>query len=507
MHSLRNLIARIPRPHGGYRGRPFASSLSGRLWGALFLLCLSAPASAQVNYKAMEKAFGMILRKYPLYADSVAKRMVEKYRRQPEVYAGVARAYFFAGGEDKADDYLARCLHVDTLYAPAYVLRGDMALSRRDTLEAARWFRTAATVKPREPEGYLRYVELMATRDMQASLAVLDSMKHHCPGYPVGLLQASVFYFGGQFDRAIALYKEAPADKMTDGDYLKYAASHYFSQQYQQGLDVANEGLARYDQSVPLYRMKFYNLAELKDYKGSLAAGTYLLKRYEATKGASYRDVMYYGVVNNRAGNRYTAIDVFASVLNNDSTYCTELTQADLDDASQKVRDIMTEVKASGDYDEAAKLYSYYLSKRRRVSAYDDYQAARIYMDKLEHALEVHEGVDEAYGEFDTAFSQLEQKHADWDQMDLIYYYHGVYATNVRDTLAANGAALPYYTRMIAIVEGKQLTDRERSMLKTAYTYMAYYYNSQNDQAEARKYFRRLLVVDPENAAARRYLG
>ncbi len=471
------------------------------------LLSLSMPASAQVNYKAMEKAFGMILRKYPLYADSVAKRMVEKYRHKPEVYAGVARAYFFAGGEEKAEDYLAHCIHVDTLYAPAYVLRGDMALSKRDTVEAARWFKTAATVKPTEPEGYLRYVELMATRDMQASLTMLDSMKLKCPGYPVGLLQASVLYFGGQFDRAIALYKEAPADKMTDGDYLKYAASHYFTQQYQQSLDIANEGLARFEQSVPLYRMRFYNLAELKDYKGSLAAGTYLLKRYEATKGASYRDVMYYGVVNNRAGNPYTAIDVFVSVLNNDSTYCTELTQADLDDASQKIREIMAEVKASGDYDGAAKLYAYYLSKRRRVSAYDDYQAARIYMDKLEHTISVRQGVDEAYDEFDRAFSSLEQKHADWDQMDLIYYYHGVYATNVKDSLATNGAALPFFTRMIAIVEGKQLTDREKSMLRTAYTYMAYYYNSQEDQAEARKYFRRLLVVDPENAVAKKYLG
>jgi hypothetical protein len=67
------------------------------------------------------------------------------------VYAGVARAYFFAGGEEKAEDYLAHCIHVDTLYAPAYVLRGDMALSKRDTVEAARCSRRLPPSSPPSP--------------------------------------------------------------------------------------------------------------------------------------------------------------------------------------------------------------------------------------------------------------------------------------------------------------------------------------------------------------------
>lgn len=180
---------------------------------------------AQVNYKAMEQAFTMILHKYPFQADSVACRMIKKYQKQPTVYVGIARAYFRNQSKSKAEKYIAAALHLDTLFAPAYVLKGDMALFARDTTKAAEWYKAAVKANPHESSGYLKYVEAVAPTNTLAAISMLDSMKIGCPDYPVNLAQAAVLYSSGNFAKASDIYSSTDKNILSEDDITKYAAA------------------------------------------------------------------------------------------------------------------------------------------------------------------------------------------------------------------------------------------------------------------------------------------
>ena len=462
---------------------------------------------AQVNYKAMEQAFTMILHKYPFQADSVAYRMVKKYQKQPTVYVGIARAYFRNQSKSKAEKYIAVALHIDTLFAPAYVLKGDMALFARDTTKAAEWYKTAVKANPHESSGYLKYVEVVAPTNTLAAIAMLDSMKIGCPDYPVNLAQAAVLYSSGNFAKASDIYSSMNKNILSEDDIAKYAASLYFQQQFQNSLNITYEGLARFPKCMPLNRMAFYNLAELKNYKESMAYGEKLMAELRGTGKASYRDVMYYAVVNDLTGNHLKAVDTFTDIINGDTTYCASLTMDDLKDAQSHINDIISNLKSADKYDEASTLYQHFLSSKKHTTAYDEYIYSEIYKDRMDKAIK--EGKDElqAYKQLDSVYTTFEKKYPTWNQIDLVYYYHASYCTEVLDPQASNGNALPIYLQLIKIEEPKQLTDREKRMLKTTYMYVGYYYNSIKKSALAKEYMRKLLIVDPTNVDAKRILG
>jgi tetratricopeptide (TPR) repeat protein len=472
----------------------------------LAMFAANVAAQAQVNYSAMEKAFAIILHKYPFQADSVAYRMIKKYKKQPTVYVCIARAYFRNQNNGKAEKYIAEALHQDTLFAPAYVLKGDMALFARDTTQAAQWYQTAIKANPHEASSYLKYVEVVAPRNAAAAIAMLDSMKIGCPYYPVNLAQAAVLYSSGDFAKASVVYSGVEKDLMTDEDRTKYAASLYFLQDFQNSLDVTREAMERYPRYLPLDRMAFYDLAELKKYDEALSYGEKLMEGLHGTGKASYRDVMYYGVVNDMCGNHVKAIDVFTCILNEDTTYCASFTSDDLKDAQSHINSIISKVKADSGFNEAKNLYQHFMANKKRTTAYDEYMYTDIYKDLLDKAIDSGQGQQEAYNRLDSVYTDFEKKYPTWNQIDLVYYYHASYCAEINDPQVNNGSALLLYQQLIKTDEPQQLTSREKRMLKNAYLYIGYYYVSQNQMTRAKDYFRKLLIVDPDNSDAKRIL-
>ena len=479
-----------------------------KLYVILFLTIATAiPAAAQVNFKALDEAFSIILHKYPFQADSVAYCMTKKYKNEPSVYVGIARGYFENQANDIAEKYLAIAMHVDTTYAQSYILKGDMAIFAKDTTSAADWYKTAIKMDPHNADGYLKYSELMAERDPASAIAMLDSMKVGCPDYPADLAQASVLFSTGDFARASVKYDGIDKNMMNDNDLAKYAYSLYSLQTYDKSLDVVNYGLQHYPNSIPMNRMAFYNLARLNKYDESLKYGDKIMNALKGTGMASYLDIKIFGNVNLLKGVHSKAIGIFTDVLNGDTTYCSKLTNDNIKDAQNQVNKIILDVQDKGDFNSATALYQQFLSNKKRTGPYDEYTFTNIYRSKMDDALDANKNIKETYNQLDSVYRAFEDKYPQWNQMDVIYYYHAAYCTRVLDPNSTNGAAASIYTKLIKLDEAKQLTDNVKAFLKNAYTYLAFYNLTQEHTKRAKEYFRKLLIVDPENVDAKHILG
>ncbi len=105
----------------------------------------------------------------------------------------------------------------------------------------------------------------------------------------------------------------------------------------------------------------------------------------------------------------------------------------------------------------------------------------------------------------DSVFNVLSQKLPDWP---ISYYWRGssLYNAYSRDENIEKGISLPYFEKFVELGAGKD--DTPKGYLRTAYNYLAVYYqNTAGDNARAKENWEKLLELDPNNATAKEALG
>jgi tetratricopeptide (TPR) repeat protein len=104
----------------------------------------------------------------------------------------------------------------------------------------------------------------------------------------------------------------------------------------------------------------------------------------------------------------------------------------------------------------------------------------------------------------DSVFGLYEAKYPEQD----FGYYWRARSDAAIDTAMATGMAVPHYLKLIEI-DGKDTTNKtNRKHLVESYGYIAAYKaNTEKDYAGAIDYFEKLLVLNPENTDAQRYVA
>jgi len=104
----------------------------------------------------------------------------------------------------------------------------------------------------------------------------------------------------------------------------------------------------------------------------------------------------------------------------------------------------------------------------------------------------------------DSVFGVYETKYPDQD----FGYYWRARSDAAIDTAMRTGLAIPHYQKLIEFAEKDTANKTNRKHLIESYGYIAAYKaNTEKDYAGAIDYFEKLLVLDPTNSDARRYIG
>lgn len=86
-------------------------------------------------------------------------------------------------------------------------------------------------------------------------------------------------------------------------------------------------------------------------------------------------------------------------------------------------------------------------------------------------------------------------------------YYWQARSNAAIDTLLTEGRAVPYYEKLIEVVNGDSATAGDKKWLIEAYTYLAAYEtNIEQDYTGAKEYLDKIIELDPENGNAKKYI-
>lgn len=472
----------------------------------LFLLSPLSVVYGQTNLKAMEQALAEVLHKYSVQADTVANRLSEKFSKRPDYQVAIARSYYRNQNRSKANVFLGKALKLNSHFAPAFLLQGDMAAFDRDTMKALTCYQQAIEADGKNIEAYQRYVETAAHSHPKEAIAMLEKMGKALPGVNTELSQAFILFSNSQFHQAAEQYARVDSAKMDEDNLWRYAFALYFDNRYEESSRVALQGLKKYPSQPRLHRVLLYDGVQLKKYQEAYDHGCQFRALQQKADGLKLNvlDYVYQVSASNGIRNYDESMRTFAEFLNNDSTWDSE----DRKTMNKQLTATLDGMKAGGEYDLAAKEYRLFLTLRSHTQPYDWYLLTQIYLTKLQDAIDLHQGEKEAYADLDKAYNEFDAKYGYWDQIDILYYYHAAYCTQVLDPEAKAGTAVPLYQKLIDYIQKrKDHQDRWKNMLRDAWSYMAFYSYHQNRIKDTVYYARKVLTVDPNNVNARKIIS
>jgi tetratricopeptide (TPR) repeat protein len=385
------------------------------------------------------------------FAIELLQKAIERDDKNPALYVALGDAYRKANNSSEGYKAYRQALDVGNAYAPALYNMGDIFLSQKNR------------------EMYLEYFNRAANAD---------------PDYAPALYRLYTFYFNYNPTKALEYYR-------------KYMAN-------------ADKGL-----------QNEYDLADLnylnKDYRGAVAkAGSIVNKQGEKTKPRLYKLIGYSTAALNDSAkalqwmHRYFAHESDSNLLAKDYDILAKLY---LSQEGKRDSAVIAYAKAAELVQEETERYPYYKEVAELYKEQKDFSNEAAWMQRYYSGNNKATNVDlfnwalahYRAGEFDHADSVFGVYVAKYPEQSFGYYWQA--RTNAaRDEGMKEGLAIPYYEKLVAILEKEEMTENNKRWLLEAYNYMAAYEtNTEKDYTEAIGYFDKVLELDPEDREAKKY--
>lgn len=465
------------------------------LAGAL-MLSVGTAAMAQDN-KATIQAAAAIIKGKPADLQDQLKDIYKKNKKNAEVLVGVGRALFEANDTANAKAYADYALKANGKYAPAYILKGDIAaMDETGGGEAANQYSQAIYFDPKDPTAYIRYANVYRKTSPTEAVAKLEELRTQRPDIAVDAKAAHIYFLENQFDNAISYYAKANRANLTDGELTEYAMSYYFLGKNAESLDVAKTGYARNAKYGAFARLALFNSTDLKDYDNALAYADQLFNKCDSVK-FSYMDYTYAGNAYKGKKDYAKAIEMYEKALGEQFDSKTK--------RAGVVKELADAYKQSDDYDNAIKYYKQFLDDAEKPSAMDRVGLASIYILMADAEKTDVEKRNATFKEAEAVYKQLLADTPDAEEYALLKIAQ---VNSYMDPETKEGLAKPYYEKLSGIIEARAEKDKtDNNRLVECYRYLGYYYMVANDKANSDTYWKKILEIDPENAIAKQALG
>ena len=150
------------------------------LAGAL-LISAAAPSMAQSDTKALQaQVTEMIKTKGPDF-DKQVKQLYKDNKKDPSALLAIGRAFYNAKDYTNANAFADYALAKDSKCAPAFLLKGDICVSKDDAGGAAENYQQAKYFAPKDPEGYYKYAMILRGRSPQEAVDNLEDLRKQRP--------------------------------------------------------------------------------------------------------------------------------------------------------------------------------------------------------------------------------------------------------------------------------------------------------------------------------------
>ncbi|HCO67513.1 MAG TPA: hypothetical protein DIT04_07140 [Dysgonomonas sp.] len=426
---------------------------------------------------------------------NIAKK---KDKKDVAVLVAIAEAYYDNNLKDKGDKALEEARKANKKSPLIYILEGDL---KKDPGAAAGMYAQAINFDPNYTVAYIKTAQVYETVNPTVAEEMLIKAIELNPNYTLAYKMLGDMYYknNGQYRKAIDAYQKYFAQGAYDiQDLTRYAASLYFTEQYDEAKRLINEGIAKDPNNFVLNRLLMYSYLQSKDYTNGLAAAH---KFFSLDRGESeyiVQDHMTYGELLSKNDQLDKALEQYDLAIKLDPS------------KSTVYKEIAVACADGGQYGDAAKYYQQYVDNadQELLEATDFFNLGRYAYIAGTNAQRDSTLVDAAVVgknyllQADKAFSTVSERIPD----TYLGYFWRARANAALDPETTEGLAKPYYEKVIEILEAKGDLGSE---IIEAYRYMSYYYylswdksKSDSDKEQIRNYSEKLLAVDPNNSVA-----
>lgn len=467
------------------------------LMGAL-VLGSAAPATAQDNKAITEQVSKMVKAKGADFKDQV-KQLYKDNKKNPEALVAIGRAFLNEKDTENALLFADYALKRDGKYAKAFILKGDIAVSKDDAGLAAENYQQAKYFDPMDPDGYYKYAMILRGRSPEEAVANLEELRARRPDYPVDALCGRIYYIAQNYEKAESYYdKVADKSKLSDEDVTYYAMSTWLLGKREKSIDICKMGLARDPRRSGWNRIAFYNYTDLKKTPEALDYADRLFNKSDSAHFIG-EDYIYHGTVLQQAERWDEAIRAYeqAAELNKGNDKQLSLINKNLSDVYLKKGDAGKAVEYFEKSFDAAHPTMDNLDNLGTL--YGTIASQKLQAGDQAGAVEAFKKADNTYAEMMKAFPNYENYGN---------FMRGQINANL-DPDSKQGLAKPYYEALATALEAKaEKNESELSMLKQAYLYLIVYeFNVMKSKDNAKAFAAKLLVIDPENEVAKQVNG
>lgn len=476
---------------------------------ALMTMC-ALPAKAQRNDPdAAVKALTKVIKKWNISPNNLERAVEDicsKYKKEPSVYNGAAEAFWWNGADSaRAIKYANKAIAIDSKYAPAYVLQGNIWAYYKDTLRAKKWYEKAITANPQSPLGYEANARIMElSGDLDGAVATLEKATTANPQYPFHLKAARIYErhikedndVGGNMAKAIVHYEQIEPDSMECDDVVRYANHYRGMHDYNKFFEIVEPYLEKYSSDPDLNRQCLYSNVETKRYQEAEKFANRLI----AAPGSVPKSIDYKYFVRTYMGeNKYEdAIEISKKWMG--------LAIAEDSDKQYAIGKIAEAYKELGEFEKAEDAYAEYISSREaagKTTENDINEYAKLYLNKADES----NGSEKiaAYMKADSIYDVMANKFIHLADQALNQRFKISFELHPDPT---DGYALPVCNRLISTLLAKSsLDDTRKGWLVKAYEYLGYYNVKNNHFRKGKEYYQKILAIDPNNGDALRVLN
>lgn len=452
------------------------------------------------DVKAAVKALELVMPKYSTdEMVPVVDELCARFKKNPEIFVGAANAFAYKSGVQdtaRAYAYLAKALEVNPNYAPAYIIKGDLAWSNDDIEQCKMWYSKAIQVAPTELQGYTKLANILRKEENMDSVVTLyKKAKEMIPTFPCNLRLATIFQNSNKMsdlNKAMQYYAEAERDSMVVEDFAAHArlynmlagaqdaaSDKYVS--YKKMLDICVDGMGMYPDSYHLLNIALQ--ASLKGYNqvrtnndlrkpmadAALEYGKKLMDVAENDTLLTVFDLTNYGLAL-KYNNRFDqAIEYFRKAM--------DFPKATDDDRTSALKNIASSYKELGEYDKAEAEYDRFIKdkeKKGTLTFYDLNEYASMFIDKADESngqekIDAYMKADEIYGKAADKFLEF----ADY----ALYRQVSIRAQDELDPERKNGLFLQPAMKLWNLMKAKgELDETQKARLFRPTLYLGWYY-------------------------------